>query len=490
MKKLFRALLCGAILTAALSVTAFAEENPPLLIAPAPSTAAPAARPELQGDFYVLVNGEYVTFTDAVPKIKNDRSCLPFVAVFEQLGFPESAMTWDHDTKTVTATKGDLTVSLTIGKNEIVIIKGGETTVIPTDVAPYIEPALSRTYIPFGLVADALHYAVGWDANVRAVIIDDVDAIMEANTETYDLMDKYMAYAGSFYSKNQQITGSYASSFVLSEVVDGELLDMEFLTNGTYTARTDKNFGFDYNSTLDLSMQAYLDGANITKSLKDAGELPELSASLTYALRGNLKSGDIYVHSPVRAELVGDADTVTDAWYKVTPETVLTYGNSYTELLSASARVAGTVTFEEYLTQFLKDITLSSVDATTADILADINAVVGDSAFVKNGKNYVSDTYLYSGDVLANTVITLTVSGSNVTGYSISAGATNLLATTELKMEMQGSSLSMTETATMLTSGTSMVTTETKVSGTCKTSSKVPETLPPAGATVIDATGI
>ena len=111
MKKLFRTLLCGAVLALSLSVSAFAAEGD-LVISPAPT-----AVPEKQGDFYVMVNHDYVTFTDATPKIKNDRSCLPFVAVFEQLGFAEKDGAWDGDTSTVTATKGDLTISLTIGKN-------------------------------------------------------------------------------------------------------------------------------------------------------------------------------------------------------------------------------------------------------------------------------------------------------------------------------------------------------------------------------------
>ena len=74
MKKMFRTMLCAALLAMAVSIPAFAAET---------------EVPEKQGDFYVLVNDQYVTFTDAVPQIKDSRSCLPFVAVFEQLGFAE-----------------------------------------------------------------------------------------------------------------------------------------------------------------------------------------------------------------------------------------------------------------------------------------------------------------------------------------------------------------------------------------------------------------
>lgn len=174
MKKHLRLLLCTGVTAALLAMPALAADTDSL--------------PAKQGDFYVMVNGEYVTFPDAVPQIRESRSCLPFVAVFDQLGFPEENMTWDASTGTVTAVKpdvvytsfqgdtkqGDLTVQLTIGSNDISYWYEGNTTAGPhgdqaqvvdhiqSEVAPYISD--SRTYIPFGLLADALGYNVGWDA--------------------------------------------------------------------------------------------------------------------------------------------------------------------------------------------------------------------------------------------------------------------------------------------------------------------------------------
>ena len=91
MKKLMRLLLCTGLLAGLLTVSAFAADQGQL--------------PAKQGDFYVLVNGEYVTFPDAVPQIREDRSCLPFAAVFEQLGFAQEDMTWDAAARTVTAVR-------------------------------------------------------------------------------------------------------------------------------------------------------------------------------------------------------------------------------------------------------------------------------------------------------------------------------------------------------------------------------------------------
>ena len=135
MKKLLRTLLCAGILVTALSVSAF---------------AAGREAPELQGDFYVLVNGQYVTFADAVPQLKDGRSYLPFVAVFDQLGFSEENMTWDAASATVTAEKEEVSISLTEGSTTITVDRSGEVTQYQTDAAPYIDASTSRTYIPDG----------------------------------------------------------------------------------------------------------------------------------------------------------------------------------------------------------------------------------------------------------------------------------------------------------------------------------------------------
>ena len=151
MKKTLRALLCAGLMAALMAIPALAADG--------------EQPPAKQGDFYVVINGEYVTFPDAVPQIREGRSCLPFAAVFEQLGFPQENMTWNAATQTVTAVKpdvvyepstggedkqGDLTVELTIGskeirywyENDLTAAPHGDrvqvTNVLQSEVAPYI----------------------------------------------------------------------------------------------------------------------------------------------------------------------------------------------------------------------------------------------------------------------------------------------------------------------------------------------------------------
>ena len=157
-----------------------------------------------------MVNGEPVTFSDAAPVLKDGRSFLPMAATFEALGFPAEDMTWDSDTQTAAASKDGTTISLTIGKNAIQVTQAGAEAgaSIETDAAPYIDAATSHTYSPEGLVADALGYRVAWDGETSTAIIDDVEAILAENTETYELMDQYTDYADQYSQGTYRVDGS------------------------------------------------------------------------------------------------------------------------------------------------------------------------------------------------------------------------------------------------------------------------------------------
>ena len=203
MKKILRPILCGGVLAALLCTPSLAAE---------------------QGDFSLLVNGEPVTFTDAAPVLKDGRSFLPAVTTFQALGFAQEDIVWDGETQTVTASKDGAAISLTVGDSAVTWTgpswsqtsedgtsgsAGGSGGIAYLDTAPYIDPATNRTYIPVGLVADILGCRVAWDGETSTVIIDDVDAILAENTETYELMDQYLDYARKYSQGNYQVEGSY-----------------------------------------------------------------------------------------------------------------------------------------------------------------------------------------------------------------------------------------------------------------------------------------
>ena len=295
MKRLLQLALCTGLLATLLSIPSLAYDS---------STR--------EGDFSVLVNGEPMTFTDAVPQMRDSRSCLPFAAVFEALGFPADGITWDGTAKTVTAAREDTAISLTIGQPRITLTRGGETTTYDTDVAPYL--ADNRTYIPVGLVADVLGYRVGWDSAARAVIIDDVDAILAENTETYELMEQYLDYSRSFAQGNQQVTGDYSVDFVMSSTTPEETMDFDFTLDGDYEMITADSTALQFSTELGMDYTAALNGVDATELMDSYGmALPE---SIGLDLRGDLSTGALYLYLDC-PELAEAAGLPADLWYKL-----------------------------------------------------------------------------------------------------------------------------------------------------------------------------
>lgn len=92
--KLLKKILCG-ILSATMLIT---------------SAAIPAMADE---DIKVTLDGKALSF-DVPPQIINDRTMVPLRAIFEALG---ASVDWNQATKTVTSTKGDTTIKLTIDSN-------------------------------------------------------------------------------------------------------------------------------------------------------------------------------------------------------------------------------------------------------------------------------------------------------------------------------------------------------------------------------------
>jgi len=467
MKKLLRAALCAA-LTALLTVPALAADRTP---------------PARQGDFYVLVNGQYATFTDAVPQMKDNRSCLPFAAVFQQLGFAQENMTWDGDTRTVTAVKGDDTVALTIGEKSITL--NGRK--ISTDVAPYIDPATNRTYVPFGLVADALGCSVGWDAEERTVIIDDVDAILAANNATYSLMDQYLEYQRAFYESNQKAAGNYSFGFGMDLTDSGENAQIAMDMDGKYDMLMSGASAFQFNTGMTINASAKENGKDVSQ--EELGL--ELPMDLELEMRGDLEDGTVYFQSAALAEMMEQPD-MASAWYKLDLKALFDQmsgliGMDYAALMDLSLSSMDK-SFEETLAAVLKEVPLASADMTTSDMLALYNAMVADSAFTKSGDSYVNTMKSPGADGVTMT-LTLPTSGGKVNGFAMEmsmdipeAGSMELaygLKDKKMDMSMEfgievTSPIALDMTITM------------QMDGTYQDTKEQPAVQPPKGAVIVD----
>ncbi|MDY3929185.1 MAG: copper amine oxidase N-terminal domain-containing protein [Clostridia bacterium] len=107
----------------------------------------------------VSYNGEKIKF-DQIPVIENGRTLVPLRAIFEKIG---ADVEWDGDTQTITASKDNTEISLTIDNAEAV--KNGEKVTL--DVPAKI--VNGRTLVPVRFVADCFGVDVQWDQTMQRV---------------------------------------------------------------------------------------------------------------------------------------------------------------------------------------------------------------------------------------------------------------------------------------------------------------------------------
>jgi len=445
MKKLWSSVLCGGALAALLCTPALAAE---------------------EGDFSLMVNGEPVTFTDALPQLRSDRSFLPMAATFQALGYGEEDITWDNDARAVTAEKEGVTLLLTIGKNEIRVTGPEGEEVLTTDVASYIDPASDRTYIPVGLVADALDYNVGWDGNTATVMIDDVDAILAANTATYEWMDRYMEYGRKYTQDACQVTGGYQMEFMAKDAVE----EGRFTWKGDYTMlQSQKALQFDTDMEFHTS----------ASSQGDASLDMNASMDVDAAMRMDLETGKLYFQSNALSGMLGAEKP--DSWYLLDLKNTMDglYGSGYYQELLALAYQQNDGGFSEALALLLREVTPVSPDMTTKDMLQLYNQLFSDQAFQKSGSSYVS-SFQWEGMDLTFTLFTN--GGSQVNGYAMGMSAND---PSGLSMTMTASMKNDKMEMNMEINDTTMDVTMT-MDGVYRRSGTKPAGAPPAGAEVVD----
>lgn len=129
-------------------------------------------------EIIVKLNGKKIEF-DQKPVIIDGRTLVPLRAIFEELG---ATVDWDGTTQTVTSTKGQTTISMSIGKTEM--YKNGK--LITLDVVPQLVGG--RTLVPVRAVAEGFDCVVEWLGETQTVVITTVnkDAVIKTAKSLYE----------------------------------------------------------------------------------------------------------------------------------------------------------------------------------------------------------------------------------------------------------------------------------------------------------------
>lgn len=273
--------VCGAALAMSLLLSAI----------PLPSASAAGIQ--------VTLNDQPLSFSDAQPLMRNDRTFVPFRAIFEAMG---ATVSWDNTTRTVTAKRSDRTVKLTIGRKACTVDRAGSDRSFSTDAAPFIEGG--RTYVPVRFAAQALGAAVGWDNNTQTVLLVDTEKMMQTEfAGQFQAITAMTKFANSLAPTTPRgLTGAIGATLTFHTAmgdmpvpITGSLTGSESLDAAQFTA----NLKVDRTS-IETAITAN-EGANVIDENVDA--LLKKMASLTVEGIVSRVDDKLYVKSDFLTEI-------------------------------------------------------------------------------------------------------------------------------------------------------------------------------------------
>jgi hypothetical protein len=123
----------------------------------------------------VKIDNTPIEFNTGTPVNQDGTTLVPMRKIFESLG---CTVSWEDSTQTVTASKDDIVIQLTVGLK--IASKNG--TAINLTAPPRIIDG--TTYVPPRFVAESLGYTVSWDENTQTVSITTTPSAFVAPTVT------------------------------------------------------------------------------------------------------------------------------------------------------------------------------------------------------------------------------------------------------------------------------------------------------------------
>lgn len=202
-----------------------------------------------ENDIQVKLDGKTLSF-DVPPQIINDRTMVPLRAIFEALG---ASVEWNQKTKTVTSTKGDTTIKLTIDSNTMYVNDNTVTLDSPACVVN------DRTLVPVRAISEAYKTKVDWNGDTRTVVIsfsDNNTNNITSNSSTPVQTEQSTSKTTETQDKLPLINHEYGPITLNNNYSSGEYWYSNNISSLVFTKRKTTNIG---KYQLYLSMQGITD---------------------------------------------------------------------------------------------------------------------------------------------------------------------------------------------------------------------------------------
>lgn len=246
-----------------------------LSFAPLPALIQPVSA---ASDIRVFIDGQEQHY-DQPPISVNYRTLVPLRGIFEALG---ASVEWKEETKTVTATKGNTTVTLQIG-NKTATQNGQSVTL---DAEPL--QINYRTLVPIRFVSEALNADVQWNEGTQTVTIRTGGR--QLTVEEIGRLSDRVVYIEVFDAYGSKL-GS-GSGFVIGS--DGKVITNYHVIEGASSAKVVFSNQKFYTTSTTLAT----DPANDLALLKmDASNLPTITLGDSSKL--NLGEPVVAIGSPL-----------------------------------------------------------------------------------------------------------------------------------------------------------------------------------------------
>lgn len=440
-------------------------------------TAALAAEPAIT----VQLDGQALAFTDAVPQVKDQRTFLPFRAVFEAMGAQVS-----NEGSVITAVRDGKTLTMTLDSTEATLAEGDKTTPITMDVAPYVDNTTWRTYVPVRFAAQAFGCAVGWDQATSTAVIVDTDKVVDNALagKSFTYLEKLMEYSKKYNEGVWDMEAGFDANMTM--------LGMPMTMNGNLkgTVADSTKMSMDMNMKMDMTQfiqsAALLTGEEPQLSAEDQAMLNALKEDgMDLSMRGDMGLGTLYMN--MKGDVLTAAGMNSADWYKMDMAAILAQsGMDWTELLAVSKNLDYTALVKQALSSLeLSDSTTAYDTVKTA--VESVVAALSDEGFVKEGDQYTAVVDFEQDNTVVTLVFVMEMKQDAVTGYVMSMAMAAEEDGVTVSMDMTtGVDDQDRMTAEMHMDAAGLMTMELTMEGGYTQGKTAPAVEPPAGANVVD----
>lgn len=354
----------------------------------------------------VQLDGQTLEFTDATPQIVESRTFLPFRSVFEAMGAQVSA-----DGNVITAVRGDTELTMTIGETDAQIRLGDAVETLVMDVAPYVDSATWRTYVPVRFAADAFGCNVGWDQAQQTVVIVDTEKLVGSALagKEFTLLEKLMAFNEKYSTGNWAMDGTCTAA--VSLLGSDAIPVLSGSVSGITSGETAAEMSMDLDMDLTALMTALIAGEDV--SLADLGVTGEdLQMAMSMEMKMDLDVGTFYCK-------------LNDEWMQASGLPAGTWLSLDLGCMIADESALADMEPDALLCGLLSVISLDDRAgdgyAFMSTALDELLTAFSDEGFLKTGGGYETSWLLTPEEFACGVMLDLSVtSAGDVDGYALS----------------------------------------------------------------------